>query len=120
VNRQARHHGFLLHDSLAALAIVSVLTIVLAVGLGQWRRGRAALADTQQAAAIAQRVLVSLQMGQTPPGEDEATRIMLRPLEGGTGPLAGWHWARVSVVYRQREAEVIGIVPSALVRRESK
>ncbi len=120
MRHEVRQGGFLLHDALAALAIVGALTIVLAVGLGQWRRGRAALADTQQAAAIAQRVLVSLQTGQTPPGEDEQTRIMLRPLEAGSGPLAGWHWARVSVIHREREAEAVGLVPSALVRREGR
>ncbi|MHC4996554.1 MAG: hypothetical protein ACYTGQ_16025 [Planctomycetota bacterium] len=101
-------NAFVFIDTVTALVLAIFLTVMTTHSFLQQRQLQTRLADQRQAARIAERVLVDLQLGQTTLEADPDTRIGLERLEGGYRP-DGRRWVRVTVEYREQEASLTGL-----------
>jgi type II secretory pathway pseudopilin PulG len=96
-------------DALIGLMIVGTLGLILATAVGTQYRAQQKLADLRAANRLAERVLLNLQHGQTPPTLPN-TVVKIRPIKGDAPK--GYAWTAVEVTVRGRHAILYGIVPT--------
>ena len=115
--RKFNHHlarGFILHDTVMGLILVSTLILVLASAGGYHVRGVRQLAQTRDALYVAEGTLANLRAGLAPGGLPGAVTREIVALDT-VSPVAGRCWVRVTAASHGRHATLIGLVPAAAV-----
>jgi type II secretory pathway pseudopilin PulG len=101
--------AFMMLDALIGLMIVGALGLILATAVGTQYRAQQKLADLRAANRFAERILLNLQHGQSPPTLP-STDVKMHPINGGAPK--GYTWTAVEVTVRGRNAILYGIVPA--------
>ena len=101
--------AFVMLDALIGLMIVGTLGLILATAVGTQYRAQQKLADLRAANRAAERILLNLQHGQTPPVLPH-TDVKIHPITGDAP--RGFAWTTVEVTVRGRSATLYGIVPT--------
>ncbi|MBI1372050.1 MAG: hypothetical protein GC159_04725 [Phycisphaera sp.] len=110
-----RRRGFVMIDMIGGLILATVLLLVVVGAVRQYQSGALQVARARQAAALAERVLVDLQLGREAPNLDDGdTTVTIRAVDGGES-FAAKKWVSVSVTYLGRTVEITGVVPARAV-----
>jgi len=118
LNKRSKHpRGYFLFDVLTGLAILLVMTSLLAVALKRHYAASEKLADSRSAVRLAERTLLAMQHHQ--PAPLELAKIEITPRNDQPAP-QGFAWAHVQVSLANSKAELIGIVPSDTLAKEGK
>ena len=98
-------------DVLFGLAIVTTLTIALAIAVSESSRGVKRIRTTTQAIAIAEQLLNDLHMGRRPPEDPDGYAYRIDPVDGGDRAVGNGRWVRITVRLGDRRADLIGVIP---------
>src|SRR2546423_1357088 len=109
-NFRSRRRGLFAMDAMVGLALVVMLSMLLAVAATRRDRAQRKLADSRAAVRMAEQVLISLQSGQAGPTASPTDAISILPVQSGVlnGEL---RWVEVRVTHNGQTASLIGAVP---------
>jgi hypothetical protein len=127
-----RRAGFLMPDIVFGLTVGLMVLMAMSVSLSQYHHTSRRLAQHREAAALAERVLTDLQIGQTPPPAPSGFTVQVRdlsarpPLPSEGPPDSGWgegtpgssRWVQVQVQIHGPAGQVLltGMVPTTAKR----
>ena len=113
--RRRGARGFFTTDAVVGLIVVAALAAALAVAAGRQRRAVTRLADSREAIHLAERAMISLQIGTPipPVGADE--RVGVEPLPDDAP--AKQQWVRVTATVRGRSSRTAGARRTSSFRR---
>ena len=98
----SNRRGFMSMDGLAALIVLSAVAVALMTSIGQRYRSASRLADTRDAARLAETALLDLQQGKP-----ANPNVVVRKLDGGDASL---QWTQVSATVNGRQVTLTGAV----------
>jgi type II secretory pathway pseudopilin PulG len=104
--------GFLAADTIVALFIIGMLSMILVVGLSMAQKARDRLADQRSAIHLAETLMTQIQTHQPIAMPNEA-KINVQPVEAADGPVDG-QWVRVQVEYHKATASLVGLTPTTV------
>ena len=110
-HRTNRRRGIIAADVLAAFALLIITGAALMIAVTRQRLTATRLADTREAARLAESALANLQSGVPLPPDVSETKITVRPADGG-GAVTGQHWVEVEATVRGQTRILVGVVPS--------
>jgi type II secretory pathway pseudopilin PulG len=110
--RTSNRRGIIAADVLAAFALLIVTGAVLMIAVTRQRQAATRLADTREAARLAEGALADLQSGLSPSPNSPDSKIVIRPADGGN-PIAGQHWVEVEAAVRGQSRILVGLVPDS-------
>jgi hypothetical protein len=106
-------------EVLSALAIVALLTVVLASAVGRERAAANHLADSRAAARLAERAALALQLHQ--PLDRSAGTVQIVPLVGADAASApaGFTWANLRATANGQSAQLTALLPAPAIPADS-
>lgn len=109
-----RRAGWVFIDAVAAMLLLSILTLMLGIAAGAHHRGLTRLIAVRAASHLAEASLLTLQQGATLSAQKNAPVSVesLAP-DDSRGPDT---WVRVTARVEGRSASLIGLVPRAATR----
>ena len=104
--------GYIATDAIMAVAIVVILSTVLAVAVSRQRRGSERLADSREAIRLAEATLTAMQSGAPVPAAPAGMTVQVRPVDAQPELAApsGSAWVEVVVTHDGRSRGLTGIV----------
>jgi type II secretory pathway pseudopilin PulG len=119
MRKRQQYRGFLLADSLMALAVVVILTMTLTVAATRQQRASAHLADSRATMRLAEATILAMQTGQPLPPAPEGMTISVRRAAASQAPPGGCTWAIISVAHGAHTTELIGLVRAGSLKGDS-
>jgi type II secretory pathway pseudopilin PulG len=102
--------GILTAETIVAIALVAILLVLLASGIGRQRLASDKLATSRDAVNLAEQTLTALQTGQPAPKAlaDAKVQVAIVPAAAREGT----KWVKVDVQLNGRSTSLLGIVPA--------
>ena len=109
-DRRKNRRGFMTADVLAAFALLIITGAALMTAVTRQRLAVMRLADTREAARLAEAALSDLQSGARLPTDTPESKVVIRPADGGAA-ITGQHWVEVEATVRGQTRIICGLVP---------